>query len=106
MQSDAAKYARLKMVDGVLFEELINCGRDMRPYPGHAVIARKIGFKSEAAVASAITRLEHADLIRRENAGRRTCAFIICASGRRIDYSGASAAPMRRRPARGGYHAR
>lgn len=105
MQGDAPKYAHLKMVDGVLFEELIRCGRDMRPYPGHAVMARKIGFKSEAAVASAISRLEHAALIRRENAGRRTCAFIICASGRRIDYSGA-AAPTRRRPARGGFHAR
>lgn len=97
-------FAGLKPVDGILFEELIRCGRSMLPYPGHGIMAKKIGCKSEAAVAAAIDRLETARLINRDRAGRRTCAFIICASGRRIDFAGGTV-PPRRSPVRGWPHA-
>lgn len=90
------KFAGLMPADAVLLEELIRCGREMRPYPGHDVVARKTGWRTPDSVSDAFGRLEQAGLIERDRRGRKTVAVFICASGRRIDFRDSTVRKARR----------
>lgn len=101
MRGAPDKYARLAAVDALLFEELVRCGRLMICYPGHRVMVRKIGARTESAVTQSLDRLEGAGLIARGGDGRTVSSITICASGRKVDIR-RTMPPRRRGPAKGG----
>lgn len=90
------KFSSLMPADAVLLEELILCGREMRPYPGHDVLARKVGWRTRDSVSDAFDRLEQAGLIERDRRGHKTVGVLICASGRRIFFRGTTAPRLRK----------
>lgn len=82
--STTTRIIALTKKDAQLFKKLCDYANGLMDYPGHAVVARTLGYKDEDSVRHSLTRLSDAKYITLHTA-RRITAITINVTGKRVN---------------------
>lgn len=82
--STTTRIITLTSKDAQLFKKLCEYANGLMDYPGHAVVAKVLGYKDEDSVRHSLTRLSDAQYITLHTA-RRITAVTINVSNKRIN---------------------